>query len=558
LEINDIELDRVKSAGFSLSEKKEISIYAVGSGEKTYKKDRDASFMSDPGNMFAYAWILNAKSREMVWRMSYENSRENRGKQYTRVFKGDIALDAGDYEVYYSAKKPDYAIFDDGFFSLGRFFNKLFKDEDFYEETRDSWEIEIRGIDAIVHPDGISKYHKAIKDQAIVSMTDLDDSEFRQEGFKLKKGAKLEIYAVGETHGSDVFDYGWIVNAENSEKIWETLPDKGDYAGGAIKNTYWRETIYLESGSYWVYFVMDDSHSSDNWNANPPYDPDFYGITISWASKKFDPTIVEPLIKQKVTPIIELTRLGDDEFVQEGFKLSSPMQLRIYALGEGRSGEMFDYGWIIDLQTGEKIWEMTYNRTRNAGGADKNRLVDEVITLAEGSYMVYYVTDGSHSYRNWNSAPPYNPTNWGITIYPADPKINLKNIEKLEKELLAENIISQIIRVRDGRLYRERFELDKKTSIRIYAIGEGDWDEMYDHGWIEDSRNGKKVWEMTYDETRWAGGAKKNRKVDEVIQLPAGRYLLFYNTDGSHSFNDWNADPPDDPIHYGIILFKTK
>ena len=63
---------------------------------------------------------------------------------------------------------------------------------------------------------------------------------------------------------------------------------------------------------------------------------------------------------------------------------------------------------------------------------------------------------------------------------------------------------------------------------------------------------------MTYDETRWAGGAKKNRKVDEVIHLPAGKYLLFYNTDGSHSFNDWNADPPDDPIHYGITLYKTE
>ena len=478
LEISNIELDDLKSAGFTLSEGKEISIYAVGSGEKTYREDDKASFMSDPGNMFAYAWILNAKNREMVWRMTYKNSRGNRGDQFAREFKGDIELEAGNYEVYYSAKKPDYTYFDDGFFSLGKFFNKLFGDEDFYEKTRDSWKIEIRGIDAIVHEDGISKYHKAIRDQAVVSMTGLDNSEFRQEGFKLKKGIEVEIYAIGETHGADVFDYGWIVNAENSEKIWETLPDKGKYAGGAIKNNFWREKLNLKPGSYWVYFVMDDSHSPDFWNANPPFDPDFYGITISFAAKKFDPGIVEPLIKQKVTPIIELTRLGDDEFVQEGFKLSTPMQVRIYALGEGRRGEMFDYGWIIDLKTGEKIWEMTYNSTRNAGGADKNRLVDQVITLAEGSYMVYFVTDDSHSYRGWNSSPPYNPANWGITIYPADPKINIKNIEKLEEALLAENIISQIIRVRDGRLHQERFELERNSPIRIYAIGEGDWDEM--------------------------------------------------------------------------------
>ena len=42
LEISNIELDDLKSAGFTLSEGKEISIYAVGSGEKTYREDDKA------------------------------------------------------------------------------------------------------------------------------------------------------------------------------------------------------------------------------------------------------------------------------------------------------------------------------------------------------------------------------------------------------------------------------------------------------------------------------------------------------------------------------------
>jgi hypothetical protein len=201
---------------------------------------------------------------------------------------------------------------------------------------------------------------------------------------------------------------------------------------------------------------------------------------------------------------------------------------------------------------------MTYHKTRDAGGASKNRQVDEVITLAAGSYMVYYVTDGSHSYEDWNSTPPNNPANWGIMVYPADPKFNEANIQKIEKALLSENVIAQIIRVNDSRLYQERFELSENTDIRIYAIGEGDWDEMYDYGWIENASTGVKVWKMEYNETRWAGGDKKNRKVEQTIELPRGRYILFYNTDGSHSFNDWNADAPEDPIRYGISLYRAE
>ena len=62
---------------------------------------------------------------------------------------------------------------------------------------------------------------------------------------------------------------------------------------------------------------------------------------------------------------------------------------------------------------------------------------------------------------------------------------------------------------------------------------------------------------MTYQKTTSAGGARKNRKVDQIITLPAGKYIVMFETDGSHSFNDWNDDPPDDPIHYGITLYKV-
>ena len=81
---------------------------------------------------------------------------------------------------------------------------------------------------------------------------------------------------------------------------------------------------------------------------------------------------------------------------------------------------------------------------------------------------------------------------------------------------------------------------------------------MFDYGWIEEAKSGKLVWEMTYWMTDHAGGAKKNRMVSTVITLQPGEYELNYESDGSHSFNDWNSDPPEDRIHWGITLYREK
>ena len=58
----------------------------------------------------------------------------------------------------------------------------------------------------------------------------------------------------------------------------------------------------------------------------------------------------------------------------------------------------------------------------NAGGAEKNKMIDETINLKPGNYIVYYATDGSHSYNDWNAASPYDPERWGITIWTDDNK----------------------------------------------------------------------------------------------------------------------------------------
>jgi hypothetical protein len=63
---------------------------------------------------------------------------------------------------------------------------------------------------------------------------------------------------------------------------------------------------------------------------------------------------------------------------------------------------------------------------------------------------------------------------------------------------------------------------------------------------------------MRFEDTEPAGGAEKNRVFEGTITLPAGSYVVHYTSDGSHSYNSFNDDPPDDPIAWGITVFRTR
>jgi hypothetical protein len=198
---------------------------------------------------------------------------------------------------------------------------------------------------------------------------------------------------------------------------------------------------------------------------------------------------------------------------------------------------------------------MSREHTLHGGGAQKNRFVDEIITLPKGNYIAYYVTDGSHSYNDWNADPPFDPENYGLALMGASDRFDAAAV-KTFAEGEESGAIAQIIRVGDDKRLTKRFTLDRQTHVKIYALGEGMDHEMYDYGWIENAGNGQRVWEMTYSMTSRAGGARKNRLVNSTIVLDKGEYELHYESDDSHSFNDWNDDPPEDRTHWGITLYK--
>ncbi|MBA4311897.1 MAG: hypothetical protein C0417_04610 [Chlorobiaceae bacterium] len=564
IQLKDFTQTELKSGGFILPSDQTIHIYAVGGGGK-----KSGFFNSD---MYAYGWIINADTREVVWQMDRSNTRSQNlyGK-----FDDDIHLQKGSYEVYFAGYAyGGGSIFSNYYMNIDRreqsagysesnrgFFNwleEVFSDdyERDWKKAAKNWEISLYTDDKTVEIPTFNVPKELTN--ILFKATRLGEDVHIRQRFLLKKEIPIRIYAVGEKNYQYSYaDYGWILNVKTRERVWDFEKSNSDDAGGAEKNIKTDENISLPTGEYILYFITDDSHSFVDWNAAPPSDPFNYGITLcaNNVSDKDEFKFLQATEEKNI--IAQLIKVTDDESRSSSFTLKADSPIRIYALGEQSNSrrQMADFGWIINSKTREKVWTMNEMETEHAGGAAKNRMIDQIITLPKGTYTVFYQTDDSHAYNDWNSTAPFDPEHWGITLYGEGDTFTTESIEK-NVTVIEPGVIAQIIRAGDDANKTQRFKLDKSTRVRIYAIGEGQNREMYDYGWIENSDK-HVVWEMTYGMTFHAGGGRKNRSVNTTIMLEKGNYTLHYISDDSHSFNDWNTDPPDDPTMWGITLYDA-
>jgi hypothetical protein len=551
--LKDFYPDRLESAGFTLESSQEITISTAAIN--AFRSNRP----------FTYAWILDSKSRDIVWLL--EDAEEVDDDDHVTTYKDAVTLEPGNYEVYYSTfmNFNDYQYWGNdnghrGFF--GRLFGGWWDDNDRRDIRRKDYKelfIKITGNGIARDESQVRAWNIARQEQAIINFTAAGDDYFEEKILNVSKPVKIKVYAIGEATSDGDYDFGWITDLKSREKIWTLDYRNSMDAGGAKKNRLAENIIELQPGKYKVAYVTDDSHCYEKWNSAPPYDPEYWGLAI-WLEPESDMTAVaveDVSAYEDKNMVINFDKVRDNDYRSEGFTLKKPLTLHIFALGEGRDGEMFDYGWIVNGKTHERVWQMDYYDTEHAGGAQKNRMFDDTINLEAGNYVAYYVSDGSHSYRRWNAGRPFYEEKWGMQINVLDDNYKEGDVSAYNEDEDS-SVLVHINKVGDYDRARASFTLSKDQKVHIYAIGEGSQNEMYDYAWIENSKTGRTVWEMTYRKTERAGGAKKNRLFDDDIFLEAGHYDVFYKTDDSHSFGDWNASPPNDPINWGITIKTTE
>ncbi len=554
VKIDGIRPDQVATQGFKLSSPTKIKI--EGSG---------AVFSDDWRLLVYYGWIINADSRKVVWHL-FDFMKETKANEANGIydFTSEMELPAGTYELYYAGMHDNESYHGWGdSWSVDDFGDVI--DKFFYSVDRERFQISMvdelqikvsgSGVSAVDSKNSIER--KA--SEAIVSFNRVQDDVHLQQGFTLSDDAKIRLYAIGEGRKKEIYDYFWITDASTRERVYKMDYMNTSYAGGAKKNLVTDEVITLKKGSYVVHYVTDDSHSYERWNALPPDDLEFWGVTL-WPATPEDRKKVQPFVQPKgISSVVELAQVRNSELRSTGISLSKETQLRLLCLGEvGNDDTMVDYGWIADATTKEKVWRMKVYRSEHAGGAMKNRLVSEIITLPAGDYIVYYATDGSHAFGSWNDSKPHDEDLWGMTLWPVKEEDG-KTIKVFDpKSFKNAGSLVEILMVGDYESRREDFVLEKSTKIRILAVGEGDEGEMYDYGYIKNVDTDKIVWEMEYENSTHAGGAHKNREFSESIILAKGNYRLYFKTDGSHSYRRWNSSPPANEEGYGIMIIKEE
>ena len=564
VDLKDFSETEVKSGAFVLPAAAHVHIVALGGGGDKLSSD-----------MFAYGWIIDADTRELVWKMDQSNTRREKDD---RKFDDDVYLKKGGYEVYFAAfafaSRSGFSSINinidrrrdnpehqkrkkDWFFSwFEDFFGKNINKE--WKRRSKNWFIQVLTDDRL---QGVTTFTPPRDFQhTLFKATRVGENVHIRQGFVLSKPIPIRIHALGEKDaGNELADYGWIIDAKTRERVWAMKRGALGHAGGAEKNVKFDDVVAFHEGGFLLYYNSDDSHSCLDWNAAPPDDPFNYGITLIATDEKDQTAFSLSKPSENRNIILDLTRVGNNETRNATFGLKKECQVRVYALGERSNSrrQMADLGWIINARTREKVWTMEADRTESAGGAEKNRMINELITLPKGTYTAFYQTDDTHAYDDWNAGPPYDPEHWGMTISGEGAGFSMSDVE-LNASTKGPDIIAQIASVGDGADKSEIFRVDKPTRVRIYALGEGQNREMFDYGWIEDANTEKVIWEMTYGMTFHAGGGRKNRVVNTSLLLDKGEYKLRYISDDSHSYNHWNTDPPDDPTMWGITLYKEE
>ncbi len=533
---------KVDVGNFTIDKESKINIF--GKGAKLKKRSR---------NILCYGWIINAKTGKVEW--TSLKILKNKFKNDTGIFsfEDNIVLNKGIYKVFYTAVYDNDGIVIKDFGDLVKTIFTNWDDDDIFTFNEHELQMIVKGQKNYFHKIDDFCYYLPENQKEIVAFSRIGEDAFLEKSFQLKRDTKVFVKSTGEKQDRAFYDYGRIYDMKNHTVVWPSKSTIFEYAGGGWKNVQAEEDIILPAGNYSVSFVSDGTHSFNDWNVMPPNNPEAWGIQISCL--KEDYKNIDFSIK-KIKPIVDMMKVGNYAILSKGLEITKDIDVRVICLGEYSNGSLCDYGWIENAVTNEVVWKFRRGNTVHAGGNKKNRIFNDIISLDKGKYFVKYVSDDSHSYMDWNSTQPDEKEYWGISIWTVND-LDKKFVRQIdEQQLENENIIVKIDKVGDHQKLHKDFIIKKDGNYRIYAIGEGDDDEMFDTGWIKRLADNQVVWEMTWRNSKFAGGDKKNRMFNGKIFLEKGQYRIYFETDGSHSFYNWNSTPPNNPEKYGIRIMN--
>ncbi len=542
-----------------------FAIEATGSLEEKFEPDRPVPALA------AYPWILNRDTREVVWQMSSSNVQVERTTLAHSATT--LTLPAGTYDIFFttygnsreSRKK-------------GNLVTSLFKTH--WTSDSDSWRFILRSasetdVDVALVGHEEEELLSPRGQDVMWTAAPMPNHLKKQFVFSVDRPGAIRAYALGEICERQECDYGWVEEVFSGTRLWELTALNSTAAGGMSANRIADRDVELSAGTYRAVFRTDRAHAWGKWIANPPLDPAGWGLTLRTDSREGPSVEARPFDPWgDLAPVIRISHVGNDERRQVQFAVATPTDVAIAAVGEiTGSGSLYDYGWLRDDASGERIWEMSYANSFSAGGASKNRQELAFVKLSPGSYSLEYETDDSHAFDAWNSSKPTHPDRWGVALFELADTPSIRVMESVAPAIAQTvpvtpappaadtpplgtgEVIADARQVRNESDIAVPFSLTSSSRLHIVALGEISMSGRYDYAWIE-SRDGATIWEMSYENTRPAQGEDANRWFDGIIELPPGSYVVRYTTDFSHAYGDFGDEAPTEPDAWGVVVEK--
>ncbi len=375
----------------------EVSIYSIG------------EICSDSA-CGDYGMIENVATGDVVWRLTENNSKPAGGSASNFVYDGTITLDSGIYRLSYHT-------------DAGHAYRSWHGNPPFDPAA---WGMTVYSTDEKASGN-VRPFDIWAEREPAVKLAPARNSATFEQTFTVTETTDILVYGMGEIDGNNRYDYGWLDNLDNGEVVWSMNEDNVRRAGGSRDNSVAEEYLTLEAGRYSLNYVSDDSHSYGSWERDKPDHEERWGVTLFSLSDAESSTILitesasKPQARGethtvKGKEVFAMLRAGNNQSEDAKIELISSSRLHIRAIGEiSQSGE-YDFGWIRQEPSGTIVWKMDRTNTISAGGDERFRLFDGIVTMEEGSYSIHFETDESHAYGDFRDASPDFQSDYGMRV----------------------------------------------------------------------------------------------------------------------------------------------
>lgn len=529
LTIQEVEPGDLVEEAFSLEAPLEVVLHAVGSSRRL-----------GGDSLAATAWLVEERSGTVVWSLNSTARTPLRGTLVEA--KDTLTLAPGFYRAYYSAMGT---VASDRSVSV---FQRLRKRETQWVNDRDAWRLTLTALGDLTQEIG-RDWPTTLQDSVIARWDARDEGDAQSLELHVAQEAPLRIRLLGKRSGPSELAFELTPLTQQTPPIRfsaSTLAPLPETPAYGVLDT----TLLLPPGMYRATY-----RSGPRWTTHPPLLVHLWGAVLTANPVEVKP----PAYWTEIQPVLEITRVRGNQVREERFDVSDSVWVRVEALGEISSENLMDYATLFD-RLDNVVWRQSREASVHADGSTNNRRSVEWLRLGPGPYRLRYETDPRHHYEDFESSRrPDHPERWGVALFAvgeATQRITLQTAAKPLDPAMppSREPFRALLRVQNKQVREVTFTLDRPGRYLIVGLGEISGTSAYDTGGLRMEPDGAVLWQLHQAETVYAGGADRNRIAQQEIFLGAGTYTLFYQTDDSHAYGDFD-NPPTYPEHWGIALY---